>query len=128
MALTDKLQAERAGLESYLDSERGGKLEQNILDRLETLYVLLGLTSSGGGGTSPVERVPSYSVVTGSFTILAGAKSVCIANSGNAAGTLLGASLPAGVSPPPFVAPNGDTLAAITGDATGTTFLISEVR
>jgi hypothetical protein len=29
MALTDKLTAEKAGLESYLDSERGARLEQS---------------------------------------------------------------------------------------------------
>jgi hypothetical protein len=48
MALTDKLSAEKAGLESYLDSQRGAKLEQSQIDRLLTLKELL---DSGSGGT-----------------------------------------------------------------------------
>jgi hypothetical protein len=51
MALTDKLTAEKAGLESYLDSERGAKLEQSQIDRLDTLNSLLGI-GSGSGGSS----------------------------------------------------------------------------
>jgi hypothetical protein len=40
MSLTDKLTAEKAGLESYLDSERGAKLEQNQLDRLGEILLM----------------------------------------------------------------------------------------
>ena len=45
MTLTDKLEAEKAGLESYLNSEHGSKLEQNQIDRLLTLNKLLESTS-----------------------------------------------------------------------------------
>jgi hypothetical protein len=47
MALTDKLQAEKAGLESYLDSARGAKLEQSQIDRLLTINGLLGIGADG---------------------------------------------------------------------------------
>lgn len=49
MALINKLTTEKVELESYLDSERGAKLEQNQLDRLETLNSLLG---TGGNASS----------------------------------------------------------------------------
>jgi hypothetical protein len=52
MSLTDKLTAEKAGLESYLDSERGAKLEQSQIDRLDTLNSLLSVNGGGGGGAS----------------------------------------------------------------------------
>jgi hypothetical protein len=70
MSLTDKLTAEKAGLESYLDSERGAKLEQNQLDRLEILYSLLGINSNSSGstviGTTPTrfDRTSSTSSAT----------------------------------------------------------------
>jgi hypothetical protein len=56
-----------------------------------------------------------------------GARSVSIANIGSAAGTILGTSVDAGMTVN-FTAQGSDTLAAIAYNATGTTFLIAEVR
>jgi hypothetical protein len=52
MALTDKLQAEKAGLESYLDSQRGAKLEQSQIDRLNTINSLLSLGDGSGDASA----------------------------------------------------------------------------
>ncbi len=63
MALTDKLEAEKAGLESYLDSERGAKLEQNQIDRLDTINSLLGI-GSGEGGSSDASAANQLDQIT----------------------------------------------------------------
>lgn len=76
---------------------------------------------------SSTERTPSLTSVTNAGTIVFGARSVSIANVGTAAGTVLGTSVSAGVTVN-FTAQSPDTLAAITYNATGTTFLIAEVR
>ena len=70
MALTDKLPAEKTGLESFLDSERGAKLEQNQLDRLDTLNSLLG---NGGKASSPPSKL-----VTLTFTRVANTNNYAI--------------------------------------------------
>jgi len=46
MTLTDKLLVERVGLEAYLASEYGEKLEQNQIERLDTINSLLGVNSN----------------------------------------------------------------------------------
>lgn len=76
---------------------------------------------------SSTERTPSLTSVTNAGTIVFGARSVSIANVGTAAGTVLGTSVSAGVTVN-FTAQGLDTLAAIAYNATGTTFLIAEVR
>ena len=76
---------------------------------------------------SSTERTPSLTSVTSSGTIPLGARSVSIANIGSAAGTILGTSVDAGMTVN-FTAQGSDTLAAITYNATGTNFLIAEVR
>lgn len=76
---------------------------------------------------SSTERTPSLTSVTNAGTIVFGARSVSIANVGTAAGTILGTSVSAGVTVN-FTAQSPDTLAAIAYNATGTTFLIAEVR
>ena len=76
---------------------------------------------------SSTERTPSLTSVTNAGTIVFGARSVSIANVGTAAGTVLGTSVSAGVTVN-FTAQSPDTLAAITYNATGTNFLIAEVR
>ena len=73
------------------------------------------------------QRTPSLTSVTSSGTIALGARSVAIANIGAAAGTVLGTSVGTGVTVN-FTAQSPDTLAAIAYDATGTTFLLAEVR
>jgi hypothetical protein len=59
--------------------------------------------------------------------IAAGHTAVSVFNFGNAAGILLGSSLPSGASVS-FSAPEGKTLAAISFNATGTQFLITGVQ
>ena len=88
----------------------------------------------GTGGTArlPValpatERVFTPSRVTNNGTITAGAKRVSIANVGSGIGTVAGVNLLPGESVAP-VADGADTLAAIAYNATGTEFLIAEVR
>jgi hypothetical protein len=76
---------------------------------------------------SSTERTPSLTSVTNAGTIVFGARSVSIANVGSAAGTILGTSVDAGMTVN-FTAQGSDTLAAIAYNATGTTFLIAEVR
>lgn len=73
-------------------------------------------------------RTPSYFVSTNvAGSIEEGAVSASIVNVGTAPGTVLGATLNPRVSIQ-FAAPTGDTLAAIEYDATGTEFLVGEVR
>ncbi len=87
--------------------------------------MLVEVTNSGD--TLGVQRVPNINIVTGPFTIIANSKSVSIANSGSVNGMLLGKPIRAGMVIS-FEAPTGDTLASITGDATGTEFTIVELR
>jgi hypothetical protein len=69
MSLTDKLTAEKAGLESYLDSERGAKLEQSQIDRLDTLNSLLGIGSGGVADTTATGTITTENLVpTGAAT------------------------------------------------------------
>lgn len=77
------------------------------------------------GGTV---RTPSYSVATNmAGNVEEGAVSVSIANVGDTEGFVLGAALQPRTAIQ-FSAPTGDTLAAIDYDATGTEFLVGEVR
>lgn len=69
----------------------------------------------------------TLSTVTTSGTVSAGAWAVSVANTGDAAGTIAGGSIPAGTEIT-WRCPVGSTLAAIAYDATGTTFLISVSR
>lgn len=124
MTLAARFLAEKAELESYLQSPHNPNLPQNQLERLGLLYQLLGLISYENSST---ERTPSLTSVTSSGTIPLGARSVSIANIGSAAGTILGTSVDAGMTVN-FTAQGSDTLAAITYNATGTNFLIAEVR
>jgi hypothetical protein len=69
MSLTDKLTVEKAGLESYLDSERGAKLEQSQIDRLDTLNSLLGIGSGGVADTTATGTITTQNLVpTGAAT------------------------------------------------------------
>src|SRR5262249_51461149 len=66
--------------------------------RLAALRLLSKIETGGGGGipwTNGTATV-SYSAVSNSSTIAAGAYAISIANVGNAAGTVAGVSLPAG--------------------------------
>ena len=73
------------------------------------------------------QRTPGFLNTTTTGTITAGAKFVNIKNVGSAVGTVLTADLPAGESLS-FATNGNDTLGAIIYNATGTIFLISEVR
>lgn len=81
----------------------------------------------GGGSITPVVRTPNIIITTTSGTITTGAKSISIANSGNANGTVKGVVFPTGVTVS-WDAPYPDTLGPVAYDATGTTYIISEVR
>lgn len=74
-----------------------------------------------------VQRTPGFLNATTTGTITAGAKSVNIKNVGSAVGTVLTVNLPVGETLS-FATTGNDTLGAIAYNATGTTFLISEVR
>lgn len=93
---------------------------------------------TGGGGIigwlsaiwrqlSGSQRTPGFLNTTTTGTITAGAKFVNIKNVGSAVGTVLTANLPVGETLS-FATNGNDTLGAIAYNATGTTFLISEVR
>jgi hypothetical protein len=101
----------------------GGK-PSNLVSLMQLIDLRYKLFEAGGGST---QRTPSLTSVTSSGTIALGARSVSIANIGAAAGTVLGTSVGAGVTVT-FTAQSPDTLAAIAYNATGTTFLIAEVR
>ena len=81
----------------------------------------------GSGGTTPTQRTPGILTTSTSGTITSGAKSIAIANTGVSTGTVKGVILPSGISIA-FSASSADTLNAVAYDATGTTFLITEVR
>ena len=72
-------------------------------------------------------RTPSFTRVTGAGSILTGAYFASVMNVGGANGTLLGSTLKPGESIP-FPADSSNTLSVIAYDATGTEFIISEVR
>lgn len=74
-------------------------------------------------GSGAATLTPTWTTATGSGTVAAGATSVSFYNSGSAAATVLGGSLPAGATLTlPAVA--GCVWGAVAYDATGTTLLI----
>ena len=73
------------------------------------------------------QRTPGFLSTTTTGTIAAGAKFVVIKNIGSAVGTVLTVNLPIGESLN-FTTNGNDTIGAIAYNATGTIFLISEVR
>lgn len=113
------------------------------------VVVVAGAAASGGGGTTngltdaqlraapvpvtisgaaaTVVRTPALLSTTTTGTVAAGATSVGFSNEGTVAATVAGGSLPAGRTVS-FIAPDGDTLAAIAYIATGTTLVVAEVR
>jgi hypothetical protein len=88
---------------------------------------ILGWLSAIWRQLSGNQRTPGFLSATTTGTVTAGAKSVVIKNVGGAVGTVLTANLPTGESLS-FATTGNDTLGAIAYNATGTTFLISEVR
>lgn len=73
------------------------------------------------------QRTPGLVRVSNNSVVTAGARRVSIANVGAVAGTLLGATLQPG-EVVTYEATAGETLGAIAYNATGTEFLIAEVR
>lgn len=71
-----------------------------------------------------VQETPAISTVAAAGSVTAGKRSVTIFNQGGAAGTVMGASVAAGLAVT-FSAHGNNTLAAIAYDATGTSFLIT---
>ena len=96
-------------------------IRQKRLD-IENAQVVNAQITAPAGGTV----TPGFLSTSASGTVAAGARSVSIANSGGAVGTALGTNVPVGVTVS-WGANNG-TLGAIAYNATGTTFLITEVR
>jgi hypothetical protein len=84
----------------------------------------LPVTVIGGGGTATY--TPTLSRATAAGTVAAGARSVSIANAGVANGTVGAATLKPGESV--SFSADGNLLAAIAYNATGTEFVIGEVR
>jgi len=81
----------------------------------------------GGSGSTGTQRTTTYSSTNTSGTVALGAKHVSIANNGSAAGIVGSNSLPKGAVAT-FPTTGSDTLNAITYNATGTEFLILEIR
>lgn len=75
----------------------------------------------------PRQLTASYSTVSNAGAIASGASSISVANAGEASGFLNGETLPVGVSLE-WNSSWNNTLSKVTYDATGTTFLIVEVR
>lgn len=75
----------------------------------------------------PQERTVKVMSVTNSGTFGDGAYSASVANVGAAAGTVGGVAFPAGTTLNFDAGVLNNTLSAITYDATGTTFLITEM-
>lgn len=109
------------------------------------VVVVAGSTDIGGGATGSAteatltqvrdrslptgsQKSPNITSASTSGTVDAGAQSVAIANIGTAAGTVKGQAYPANTSASWTVVSPLDTLGAIAYDATGTVFLITEVR
>lgn len=69
-------------------------------------------------------RTPNNVITSGGGSVPAGSLRGSVINTGNAAGTWNGISIPAGVSIPWGVCGENDTYGAIAYDATGTTFVI----
>jgi hypothetical protein len=115
-----------------------------VLDPVTREFIPWDGTVAGGGATGGATeetlvevrdrlplgtaRTPNFTSTTGSGTVTAGAQSVAVANIGGAAGTLKSQSFPANAVVSWSVINPLDTLGAIAYDATGTTFLITEVR
>jgi hypothetical protein len=115
MSLTDKLTAEKAGLESYLDSARGAKLEQSQIDRLDTLNSLLGIGTGGGGGSASnvtiSSALPAGTNAIGSITNTTFAATQSGTwNIANISGTV---SLPTGASTSALQTTGNNSLASI---------------
>ena len=79
------------------------------------------------GAAAAVVRTPTILSTTTTGTVAAGATSVGFSNEGTVAATVAGGALPAGRTVS-FIAPDGDTLAAIAYTATGTTLVVASVR
>jgi hypothetical protein len=95
-----------------------------ILENLERIEAAIATIP---GVIPPVDRTPTIRVETGVFTVQPGYKRVWIAVTGTAPVIVLGASIPSGTSIP-FEIDSNDNGLAITGNAIGSSVLISEIR
>ena len=75
---------------------------------------------------SSTARTPTFTRTNNAGTIAAGARSVLISNVGTASGSLLGSVLKAGETV--HFTPSDGVLTAIAYNATGTEFVISDLR
>jgi hypothetical protein len=82
--------------------------------------------SGGGGGGSSTSRALSVTVATGAGTTTAGSTTLGFAVTGTAAATVAGALVPSGTAFS-IDAPDGDTIGAVSYDATGTALVITRL-
>lgn len=109
------------------DATWNGKGNGGIIAILKAIWSAL-------GGTLNVQIVPVVPVIrmaalasaSTAGTLAAGAMTASFANTGSAAASVAGGTLPAGCAVT-FDVPAGNTLGAIAYDATGTTLMISTV-
>lgn len=111
----------------FLDPNTGKQIPVGLVDNGDGTFSLQ--VSSGGAGSFPVsvQRTPDFDIKNAAGNVAAGAKSVSFLNNGAANGTLKGKAFPVGTSVT-FTAPLNDTLGAIAYDASGTSYIITEVR
>jgi hypothetical protein len=105
-------------------------MSNTIINNKSFDYVILADTSGNpvNPPSGPVSTTvtPTLASVTGAFTIAAGASGFTVANIGSANGILDGVTVAAGTTVEwPVV--QGATYTSLSGDATGTTFLIAKV-
>lgn len=93
----------------------------NFAGIIEALREIISFLSNSNSG---IQRTPTLISTSTSGTVTTGKISVAIANVGVSDGTVLGVTLPANTSVS-YEVLKGETLAAVSYDATGTTFLIA---
>jgi hypothetical protein len=91
-----------------------------------TAAVKLALETATTVGTS-TERTPEIRLETSAFTVTTGCKRLSLAVNGVNPAIILGVSIPAGTTIF-FEAPSGDTIGALTGNASGSSVIIAELR
>lgn len=99
-----------------------------LVDILDKVTLIEADTDAINTNTSGSVETPSLLTTSLVGTVLAGASTVSIFNSGAATGTVLGSPLLSGLAVSYQVSDLNNTLSAISYDASATTFIISETR
>lgn len=97
---------------------------ENVGTEADPVWVLATVIMTTNTG---IQRDVLLTTEVGPGSVEAGARSVSITNTGAETGLVLGVPFPAGASYS-LQAEGNDTLAAISFDATGTTFVVSVIR